>query len=75
MKMYTTISAKISDQEREELKRLGLNPTEIIRKTVQEEIRKANNKILIEKMKRVNQIISKLNMSEIVSDIMEDRRR
>ncbi len=75
MKMYTTISAKISEQEREELKRLGLNPTEIIRKTVQEEIRKANNKILIEKMKRVNQIISKLNMSEIVSDIMEDRRR
>ena len=73
--MYTTISAKISEQEREELKRLGLNPTEIIRKTVQEEIRKANNKILIEKMKRVNQIISKLNMSEIVSDIMEDRRR
>ena len=66
MKMYTTISAKISEQEREELKRLGLNPTEIIRKTVQEEIRKANNKILIEKMKRVNQIISKLNMSEIV---------
>jgi hypothetical protein len=75
MKMYTTISAKISEQEREELKRLGLNPTEIIRKAVQEEIRKANNKILIEKMKRVNQIISKLNMSEIVSDIMEDRRR
>ena len=37
--------------------------------------RNANNKILIEKMKRVNQIISKLNMSEIVSDIMEDRRR
>ena len=75
MKMYTTVSAKISEQEREELKRLGLNPTEIIRKAVQEEIRKANNKILIEKMKRVNQIISKLNMSEIVSDIMEDRRR
>ena len=75
MKMYTTISAKISEQEREELKRLGLNPTEIIRKTVQEEIRKANNKILIEKMKRVNPIISKLNMGEIVSDIREDRER
>ena len=75
MKMYTTVSAKISEQEREELKRLGLNPTEIIRKAVQEEIRKANNKILIEKMKRVNPIISKLNMGEIVSDIREDRER
>ena len=75
MKMYTTVSAKISEQEREELKRLGLNPTEIIRKAVQEEIRKANNKILIEKMKRVTPIISKLNMGEIVSDIREDRER
>jgi hypothetical protein len=75
MKMYTTVSAKISEQEREELKRLGLNPTEIIRKAVQEEIRKANNKNLIEKMKRVNPIISKLNMGEIVSDIKEDRER
>ena len=42
--MYTTISAKISEEEREELKKLGLNPTVIIRKAVQDEIRKARNK-------------------------------
>jgi hypothetical protein len=75
MNKYTTISAKVPVKEREELKRLGLNPTEIIRKAVQEEIRKATNKNLIEKMKKVNHIISKLDMDEIVSDIMEDRER
>ncbi|MGC8506497.1 MAG: CopG family transcriptional regulator [Thermoplasmata archaeon] len=75
MKMYTTISAKISEEEREELKKLGLNPTVIIRKAVQEEIRKAKNKSLIEKMKRVTPIISKLRMDEIISDIREDRER
>ena len=48
MKMYTTVSAKISEEEREELKKLGLNPTAIIRKAVQEEIRKARSKDLIE---------------------------
>jgi antitoxin CcdA len=75
MKMYTTVSAKISEEEREELKKLGLNPTEIIRKAVQEEIRKARNKLLIEKMKRVTPIISKLKLDEIVSDIRDDRER
>ena len=75
MKRYTTISAKIPEEEREEIKKLGLNPTSIIRKAVQEEIRRARNKDLIEKMKRVAPIISKLNLDEIVSDIREDRER
>ena len=73
--MYTTISAKISEEEREELKKLGLNPTVIIRKAVQDEIKKARNKDLIEKMKKVAPIISKLELDEIVSDIREDRER
>ncbi len=75
MKTYTTISAKISEEEREELQRLGLNPTTIIRKAVQEEIRKVKTKNLIEKMKKVAPIISKLKIDEIVSDIREDRER
>jgi ABC-type dipeptide/oligopeptide/nickel transport system ATPase subunit len=75
MKMYTTVSAKISGEEREELKRLGLNPTVIIRKAVQEEIKSAKNKDLIEKMKKVAPILSKLKLDEIVSDIREDRER
>ena len=44
MKRYTTISAKIPEEEREEIKKLGLNPTVIIRKAVEEEIRRARNK-------------------------------
>ena len=75
MKRYTTISAKILEEERAEIKKLGLNPTVIIRKAVQEEIRRARNKDLIEKMKRVAPIISKFNLDEIVSDIREDRER
>ncbi len=75
MKKYATISAKISEEEREEIKKLKLNPTKIIRKAVQEEIRRARNKELIEKMKKVRPIISKLNTEEIVSDIREDRER
>ncbi len=75
MKMYTTVSAKITEEEREELKKLGLNPTVIIRKAVQEEIKKARDKKLIEKMKRVAPMISKLKLDEIISDIREDRER
>ena len=75
MKTYATVSAKLSQRERDELKKLGLKPTEIIRRAVQEEIRRAKNKELMEKMRRIAPIIKKLNMDEIVSDIREDRER
>ncbi|MHB1440768.1 MAG: CopG family transcriptional regulator [Cuniculiplasma sp.] len=75
MNKLTTISAKISEEEREEIKKLKLNPTEIIRKAVQEEIRRAKNEELIKKMTIVRPLISKLKMNEIISDIREDRDR
>jgi len=75
MKTYATVSAKVSKKERDELKKLGLKPTEIIRRAVQEEIRRAKNKKLMEKMRRVAPIIKKLNVDEIVSDIRKDRER
>jgi len=75
MKRYSTISAKISVEDREEIKKLKLNPTTIIIRAVREEIRRARNKKLIEKMKDVRPIILKLKMDDIVSDIREDRER
>ena len=75
MKTYATISAKVSKKERDELKKLGLKHTEIIRRAVKEEIRKAKNKKMIKKMRRVAPIVKKLDVDEIVSDIREDRER
>jgi hypothetical protein len=75
MKTYATVSAKVSQRERDELKKLGLKPTEVIRRAVQEEIRRAKNKELMEKMRRVAPIVKKLNVDEIVSDIRKDRER
>ncbi len=75
MKKYTTISAKISEEDREELRKLNLNPTEIIQKAVRDEIRAVRNRNLIEKMKKVRPIILKLDMEEIVAEIREDRER
>lgn len=75
MKKYATISAKIPEEEREEIKKLHLNPTEIIRKAVRDEIRNARNKDLIEKMEKVRPAILKMKIEEIVADIREDRER
>ena len=75
MTRYATISAKISEEEREEIRRLKLNPTEIIRNAVHEEIKRARNKDQIDSMKKVRQIILKLGSEDIVKDIREDRER
>ena len=75
MKKSATISAKISEEEREEIRKLKLNPTEIIKKAVQEEIQRARNEELIKRMKEVRPIILKIRLEDIVSDIREDRER
>ena len=75
MTRYATISEKISEEEREEIRRLKLNPTEIIRNAVHEEIKRARNKDQIDSMKKVRQIIMKLRSEDIVKDIREDRER
>jgi antitoxin CcdA len=75
MKKYAIISAKIPEEEREEIKKLNLNPTEIIRKAVKDEIRKARNKDLIERMEKVRPAILKMETEEIVAGIREDRER
>ncbi len=75
MTRYATISAKISEEEREEIRRLKLNPTEIIRNAVHEEIKRARNKDQIDSMKKVSQIVLKLGSEDIVKDIREDRER
>lgn len=75
MTRYATISAKISEEEREEIRRLKLNPTEIIRNAVHEEIKRARNKDQIDSMKKVRQIIMKLRSEDIAKDIREDRER
>jgi antitoxin CcdA len=75
MKKYATISAKIPKEEREEIKKLHLNPTEIIRKAVRDEIRNARNKDLMERMEKVRPAILKMETEEIVAGIREDRER
>ncbi len=75
MTRYATISAKISEEEREEIRRLKLNPTEIIRNAVHEEIKRARNKDQIDSMKKIRQIIMKLRSEDIAKDIREDRER
>ncbi|AGO60033.1 hypothetical protein [Ferroplasma acidarmanus] len=75
MNKYTTLSAKITKEDREELRKLGINPTEIIRKAIHDEIKRARDNELMEKMKKVAPVLSKLKMDELVKDIREDRER
>ncbi len=75
MKKYTRISAKIPVEDRKEIRKYELNPTLIIGKTVQDEIKKARNKELIAEMKNMPPTISKLTLDEIVSDIRESGGR
>jgi antitoxin component of RelBE/YafQ-DinJ toxin-antitoxin module len=70
---YVTISARIRKELKEEMDKLGIKPSEVIRKAVEECIRKKKMEILKAKLKEVEEILSKVSEEEWISAVRESR--
>jgi len=73
MGRYVTVSTKIRRELLEEAKRLGINISELLRRTLEEEIRRHRLISLEENLKRMHNMLSKIDVSEVVELIREDR--
>ena len=70
---YVTISARIKKELKEEMDKLGIKPSEIIRKAIEENIKKRKKEILKKKLEEVEGILNKIDEEEWVSAIRESR--
>jgi len=70
---YATISVKVPLEVKEKLKKLGIKPSKILRKAIEDAIREEEVKRLKEKIKALQPTLAKIPMDDVVKSIREDR--
>jgi polyhydroxyalkanoate synthesis regulator phasin len=72
---YVTVSAKIPRRLKELLDRYGIKPGPIIRRALEEEVRRRVLSELEERARELSERLSHISDEEVVSLIREDRER
>ena len=57
------------------MKELKIKPSKILRKAIEDEIRRKEAEKLKEEIERVKPVLDKVNMEDVVKGIREDRMR
>jgi hypothetical protein len=73
MGRYVTVSVRMRRELLEEARRLNINIPELIRSTLENEVRRHRLILLEERLKGEKEILDKINIEDIVRLIREDR--
>jgi len=70
---YATVSVKVPEDLKDRMKRLGIRPAKVLRKAIEDEVRKEEAKLLDRKLERLRPVLDKVSPEEVVKSIREDR--
>ena len=73
MQQCVTVSTKISKQLKEKIQKFKIKPSKILRKALEDEVKKREVAELKEEIDRLKPVLEKVNMEDIVKSIREDR--
>jgi antitoxin CcdA len=68
-----TVSTKIPKQLKEKIDRLKIKPSRLLRKALEDEIKRRETEELKEEIDKLKTILEKISMEDIVKNIREDR--
>ena len=68
-----TVSTKIPKQLKEKIQRLKIKPSKILRKALEDEVKKREMEELKEEINKLKPVLEKVSMDDIVKSIREDR--
>ena len=68
-----TVSAKIPKQLKERMQRLKIKPSKILKKALEDEVKKREFEELKEEINRLRPILNKISTEDAVKSIREDR--
>jgi len=68
-----TVSAKIPKQLKERMQRLKIKPSKILKKALEDEVKKREFEELKEEINRLKPILEKISTEDAVKSIREDR--
>jgi antitoxin CcdA len=75
MGKYETISVKIPSELKELMKQLGIKPSEVLRKAIEDEIRKRQVQKIKEEICEIKEALDKIPAGAVVGSIREDREQ
>jgi len=70
---YVTVSVKIPEDLKERMKRLGIRPSRVLRKAIEDNVRREEAKLLDRKLERLRPVLEKVSSEEVVRSIRKDR--
>ena len=68
-----TVSTKIPKQLKEKIDRLKIKPSRVLRKAIEDEIKRRETEELKEEIEKLKPILEKISIEDIVKSIREDR--
>jgi Ulp1 family protease len=68
-----TVSTKIPKQLREKIQRLKIKPSKILRKALEDEVKKREVQELKEEINKLKPTLEKISLQDAVKSIREDR--
>ena len=68
-----TVSTKIPKQLKEKMQRLKIKPSKILRKALEDEVKKREIEELKEEIQKIQPILDKISTHDITESIREDR--
>ena len=69
----TTISVRITVEERSKMRKLGIKPARVLKMALDKEIRTREIEALMQKAKHIHKTFAKLPVETVVASIREDR--
>lgn len=73
MQQCVTVSTKISKQLKEKIQRLKIKPSKILRKALEDEVKKREIEELKAEIDRLKPTLEKISVEDVVKNIREDR--
>lgn len=73
MGKYVTVSVKIPVEVKEKLDRLGIKPSKLLKKAIEEEIKRAEIKAIKGDIMRMKELLDRIPIEDVIKSIREDR--
>lgn len=70
-----TVSTKIPNELKDKMKRLGIKTSEVLRRAIEQEVRKKEVERVKEAIEELKPVLNKVPMEEIVRSIRQDREQ
>lgn len=75
MAKYETVSIKVPAEIKQKLKKYGIKPSKLLRKTLEQEIRKREIEEIRTEIQNLGDALDRIDMADVVATIREDREK